>query len=47
MQKKKLVKIFGIVLVIGILSGVMTSCKASHDVCPAYTKIDTKEVNKF
>ena len=47
MQKKKLVRLFGIVLVVGVLSGVMTSCKAAHDVCPAYTKIDKTEVKNF
>lgn len=44
---KKLVRVLGIVLVVGVLSGVVTSCKASHDVCPAYTKVDKKEVKNF
>ena len=47
MQKKKLVRLLGIVLVVGVLSGVMTSCKAGHETCPAYTKVDKTELNKF
>lgn len=39
-MRNKSAKILGIVLVVTVLGTVMTSCKASHDVCPAYTKVE-------
>ena len=39
-MQSKLLKIFGIVLTVVIMSSVMTSCRSSHEVCPAYTKLD-------
>ena len=46
-MRNKLLKIFGIFLTVIIMSGVMTSCKSSHEVCPAYTKLDNSKVNQF
>ncbi len=39
-MRNKSAKILGIVLLVTVLGTVMTSCKASHDVCPAYTKVE-------
>ncbi len=46
-MRNKLLKIFGIVLTVIIMSGVMTSCKSSHEICPAYTNLDNSKVNQF
>lgn len=46
-MRKKSVRNFGIVLVLCVLGSVVASCKASHDVCPAYTKVENKEVNQY
>ena len=46
-MQNKLLKIFGIFLAVVIMSGVMTSCRSSHEVCPAYTKLDNSDVEQF
>jgi len=46
-MQKKLLKIVGIVLTVVIMSGIISSCRSSHEVCPAYTELDTSEVNQF
>lgn len=43
MQNKK-IKNLGLVLALVIIGGVMTSCK-THEVCPAYTKMEVKKNN--
>ncbi len=35
---------FGLVLLVVFVSGIMASCK-SHEVCPAYTKIEKTQDN--
>jgi hypothetical protein len=42
-MQNKLVKIFGIILTVIIFSGAFISCKASHEVCPAYTLLDNNQ----
>tara|TARA_B100001173_G_C16030103_1_gene566264 strand:+ start:3391 stop:3531 length:141 start_codon:yes stop_codon:yes gene_type:complete len=46
-MQAKLFKILGIFLSVVILTGFMISCKSSHQVCPAYTKIDNEVVKDF
>ena len=46
-MRKKSVKFFGIILVVSVLGAVMASCKASHEVCPAYTKVENKTISQY
>lgn len=44
---KNLAKILGLVLVVSIIGTSMVSCKAAHDVCPAYTKVENTATSNF
>ena len=46
-MQKNIVKIFGIVLVVTVLSTVISSCKPGHEVCPAYTNVKAAPVNSY
>lgn len=38
MMSRKGIKVLGLSLVVMVLGGFVSSCKGTHEVCPAYTK---------
>ena len=42
-MQKNMKKFIGIGLVVIVLCGLLVSCKAAHDVCPAYTKVENSK----
>ncbi len=43
MNKKKFL---GFVLATIVIGSIVTSCKAHHELCPAYSKSESVDVNK-
>ena len=46
-MQKNILKIFGIVLIVTVLSTVISSCKPGHEVCPAYTNVKAEPANSY
>lgn len=40
------IKVLGLSFLVLVLSGIVSSCKGSHQLCPAYTKAISLESNQ-